>query len=141
MDPIGQLETFESLSSWWNSDFVREIQSPIKGRVESGGWWEESGSGNATESKLLLWWCWSRRGTCLCLLLNLLLLSWLRIGRLYLRSLVLSSVAATSASSASRSITSLLLFEGGLVGTALYSANLLSLVLSAGSVSLLLFPG
>jgi hypothetical protein len=118
-----------------------EVQSPIEGRVETGSLWEESWGGDATKSKLLWWWCWSRRGTCLRLLLDLLLLSWLRIGRLCLGSLVLSSVSTTSASSASRSITSLLLLEGGLVGTALDSADLLSLVLSAGSVSLLLFPG
>ena len=141
MDPIGQLETFESLGGWGNSDFVGEIQSPIEGRVETGSRREECWGGDASKGELLLWWCWSRRGTCLRLLLNLLLLSWLRIGRLCLWSLILSSISTTTASSSPRSISSLLLLEGGLVRTALNCADLLSLVLSAGSVSLSLFPG
>jgi hypothetical protein len=55
--------------------------------------------------------------------------------------LILAPISTFSVSSMSRSITLLLLLKGGLVGTVLNSADLLSLVLSMRSMSLSLFPG
>jgi hypothetical protein len=114
---------------------VRDVKGLVERRIEACGSWEVSGGGDASKGRLellLLWRRWSRRGTCLLLgrCLYLLPINRLDLWSLLLAFAVSSASASSSCSSSSRSSLLLLLLEGGLIWTALNSADLFSLLLA-----------
>jgi hypothetical protein len=121
---------------------VSEVEGLIEGRIEASGLREVGQGGYASENKRLCC-CWSRRGTCLRLLLGLPGSNYHRsIGRLCLGSLTLTSSSAVLAASTPSSVVAslLLLLEGGLLRTALNSADLSCLLRTGGIFAIPLFP-